>query len=212
MKTKTLVIAGMAVGIALVFAFIQGAKRDAEQRSRLNRPAAPYDSAPPGAIVKHEPALARSRQEMSESNPPQPETTLTPKPVGHDPVNPPKVNAPNPTNAPAKKPLKDALAREALALVGDDPEAEAYWYGAINNPDLSPQERQDLIEDLNEDGFPDPKHPTPDDLPRILSRLQLIEAIALDAMDKVNWDAFQEAYKDLLNLAELALGGGKPVH
>ena len=33
----------------------------------------------------------------------------------------------------------------------------------------------------------------------------------LAAMDRVNADAFQEAYKDLVNLANVALGGGRPV-
>jgi hypothetical protein len=48
-------------------------------------------------------------------------------------------------------------------------------------------------------------------LPVILSRILLIEAVGPDAMDQVNADAFQEAYKDLVNLANLALGGGGPV-
>jgi hypothetical protein len=112
---------------------------------------------------------------------------------------------------PAKEPLQDPDAREALALVGWDPGAEAYWYAAINDPRLPAHERQDLIEDLNEDGLVDPKHPTPQDLPLILSRIWLIEEIGGESMDKVNADAFQEAYKDLLNLADLALGGGEPV-
>lgn len=97
------------------------------------------------------------------------------------------------------------LARAALALVGMDEDAEDLWFIAINDPALSPEDRQDLIEDLNEDGFPDPKHITPDDLPLILSRLALIEAIAPDAMDEVNAAAFAEAYKDLVTmLARLA--------
>ena len=103
------------------------------------------------------------------------------------------------------------MAREALGWVGADAEAEAYWFGAINDPSLPPNERQDLIEDLNEDGLSDPKHPTADDLPLIVSRLLLIEEVGLDAMDQVNADAFQEAYKDLVNLAHLAMGGGEPV-
>jgi hypothetical protein len=108
-------------------------------------------------------------------------------------------------------PLQDPLAREALALVGLDPIAEAYWYAAINNPNLPAKERQDLIEDLNEDGLSDPKHPGPDDLPVILSRIHHIEAVGPYVMDKVNADAFEEAYKDLVNLACVALGGGEPV-
>jgi hypothetical protein len=111
----------------------------------------------------------------------------------------------------SKPPLQDPEARVALALVGSDEWAEAYWYEAINDPALPPHERQDLIEDLNEDGLSDPKHPTPDDLPLILSRLSLIEALGPDAMDPVNAAAFAEAYKDLLNLADLAMGGGGPV-
>jgi hypothetical protein len=111
----------------------------------------------------------------------------------------------------AKEPLKDPEAREALAWVGADPEAEAYWFGAINNPDLSAHERQDLIEDLNEDGLSDPKHPSRDDLPLIINRILLIEELGPSAMDEVNADAFAEAYKDLLNLADLAMGGGDPI-
>ena len=34
-----------------------------------------------------------------------------------------------------------------------DEGAEAYWYEAINDPSLSAHERQDLIEDLNEEGI-----------------------------------------------------------
>lgn len=97
--------------------------------------------------------------------------------------------------------LQDPLAREALAFVGGDPEAEAVWVDAINNPELPAKERQDLIEDLNEEGFADPKHLTPDDLPLILSRLELIERYAPAAMDEVNLAAFMEAYKDLVNMA-----------
>lgn len=103
------------------------------------------------------------------------------------------------------------MAREALAWVGLSEEAEAYWQEAINDPSLSAQERQDLIEDLNEDGISDPKHPTVADLPVILNRLELIELLAPGAMDQVNADAFVEAYKDLVNLAYVAVGAGEPV-
>ena len=82
---------------------------------------------------------------------------------------------------------------------------------AINDARLSADERQNLIEDLNEDGLSDPKHPSEEDLPVILNRLALIEDLAPEAMDQVNLDAFAEAYKDLENLAEVARGGGKPV-
>ena len=119
--------------------------------------------------------------------------------------------APGPCRT-ARLPLAPVIvARVALAFVGMDAEAEAYWYGAINDPCLPANERKDLIEDLNEDGLSDPKHPTADDLPLIVNRLQIIEAGVWDAMDEVNAEAFLEPYKDLVNLANVAMGGGEPV-
>jgi hypothetical protein len=109
---------------------------------------------------------------------------------------------------PGKAPIQDPIARAALSFVGADPDAELYWYEAINDPSLPAQERQDLIEDLNEDGLSDPHRPTADDLPLILNRIQLIEQVVWDAMDEVNADAFLEAYKDLVNLAFQAMGNG----
>lgn len=100
-----------------------------------------------------------------------------------------------------KDPIQDPDARAALSLVGVDPEAEAYWASAINDPSLPAEERKDLIEDLNEDGLSDPHHPSLADMPLIVSRLQLIEELAPNAMDQVNADAFAEAYKDLLGMA-----------
>ena len=93
------------------------------------------------------------------------------------------------------------VAREALSYVGADPDAEAVWTAAINDPNLSAHERQDLIEDLNEDGFSDPKNVTPNELPLVMSRIALIEEMAPQAMDDVNAAAFAEAYKDLTNMA-----------
>lgn len=119
-----------------------------------------------------------------------------------------KASSTTAATAPAGSPkpgknYRDVGARAALIFVGADPEAEAYWFEAINDPGLSPHERQDLIEDLNEEGFSDPRHPTVEDLPLILSRLALIEALAPEAMDVVNSDAFAEARKDLLKMAAL---------
>jgi len=101
---------------------------------------------------------------------------------------------------PPKPELADPAARVALFFVGADAEAEGYWYTAINDPSLPPGEREDLIEDLNEEGLSDPRSPGPEDLPLLLNRLDLIEQYAPYAMDQVNADAFQEAYKDLVNL------------
>jgi hypothetical protein len=155
-----------------------------------------------------------------------PDTRYAPRP---EPANPPlaslsEAGAPKINGSPKLKPQPpaqtaqapgqgdpppdDPLAREALSLVGVDPEAEAYWIEAINDPELSADERQNLIEDLNEDGLSDFRHPTVRDLPLILSRIRLIEELAPDAMDKANADAFDEAYKDLVNMVIRITGGG----
>ncbi len=122
--------------------------------------------------------------------------------------NAPKAAVATPGARPGKPPIQDPMARAALSYVGSDPDAELYWYQAINDPSLGPQERQDLIEDLNEDGLSDPHNPTADDLPLILNRIQIIEEVVWDAMDEVNADAFLEAYKDLVNLAFQAMDNG----
>jgi hypothetical protein len=158
---------------------------------------------PAAAPTKHSKASARQENaQPSESAKASAPTNSTPQQASA---------GPKPSGPRAKEPVKDPMARVALAFIGADAAAEIYWYGAINDPTLPPDERQDLIEDLNEDGLSDPKHPTPEDLPVILSRLLLIEAAGPYAMDEVNADAFQEAYKDLVNLANLALGSGQPV-
>jgi hypothetical protein len=89
------------------------------------------------------------------------------------------------------------VARAALDYVGADPDAEQVWAYAINDPNLSPSDRSNLIQGLNETGFEDPQNVTPNDLPLIVRRLELIEALAPDAMDESNAAAFAEAYKDL---------------
>lgn len=96
--------------------------------------------------------------------------------------------------------VQDPMARVALSYVGSDPNAEAYWSQAINNPDLPSEERKGLIEDLNEDGLSDPKHPSAEDMPIIASRIQLLESMSSSPMDNVNAQAMNEAYNDLVNL------------
>ena len=71
---------------------------------------------------------------------------------------------------------------------------------AINDPTITGEEKEDLIEDLNEEGFDDPKNVTADDIPLILSRLNIIEAYAPFAADELNARSFLEAYKDLWNM------------
>jgi len=101
--------------------------------------------------------------------------------------------------------LQDPDARDALAMVGMDDEADQYWLNAIFDTSLSDKEREDLIEDLNELGFDDPENVTSDDLPLILSRLELIDAILPNADDFMA-EHLIEAQKDLVNMASAASG------
>jgi hypothetical protein len=97
--------------------------------------------------------------------------------------------------------VPEPLGRIALGLVGINPVAEAMWVDAINNPALPAEARKNLIEDLNTNGFVDPQHPSAAELPLIRHRIALIEQLAPKAMDAVNAAAFQEAYKDLKDMA-----------
>ena len=98
--------------------------------------------------------------------------------------------------------VKEQQGRAALGLIGYDPEADEVWIGIINDPSLSAHTRQDLIEDLNEDGFSDPHNPALEELPMIKYRIRLIEDLLPYAMDDVNRDAFEEAHKDLVNMVD----------
>ena len=95
---------------------------------------------------------------------------------------------------------KEPLARVALTYAGLDSQADQFYQTAINDPNLPPKHRKNLIEDLNEAGFADPKNLTASDLPLIQKRIAMVEQLAPDAMDQVNGDAFKEAYKDLLKM------------
>ncbi len=195
-----LVVAVLAVAIAFLSA--RQAGRQAAAEALLEREKAAQAVAVERVWNVAAPAPAEAPPPEPKPVPaaeaPQPATT--PSPAAAVPAAAPP---PAPKAAPVRrgKPApKDPMAREALSLVGADVGAEAIWLQAINNPDLPANERKDLIEDLNEDGFPDPKNITEDDLPLILSRMAVIEAYAGEAMDEVNLAAFAEAYKDLVNM------------
>jgi hypothetical protein len=170
----------------------------------------------PAVEVSTPPAVASVSQSASVTAPApeQPAVAVVSEAPASEPVAPaPVVPAKKAQNnagivkvAKGKAPILDPDARIALSFVGADPDAEAYWEGAINDPNLPAEERQDLIEDLNEDGLSDPNHPGPEDMPLIMNRLALIEDMAPGAMDKVNADAFAEAHKDLV-----AMLNGEPV-
>lgn len=163
--------------------------------------ARPAPAPPVAAVVKPAPAPAAPPEpapvaEVSAA-PDQPATSPPP------PEKPRQDTAQNQTQKPAKEPLHDPDARDALALVGVDAQAEQYWLGAIFDTSLPDKERDDLMEDLNEVGFADPQNPTAADLPLIASRIDLIEEILPEADDFMTAH-LMEAYKDLANMYDQA--------
>jgi hypothetical protein len=154
------------------------------------------DVVPPATVTTTAPAVVEVKKP-------------TPAPAAALKVTRKPVQVAGGSGKPAKQPLSadQLFARDALSLVGADPDAEAVWASAINDPMHSEHERKDLIEDLNEEGFADPKNLTPDDLPLIVNRLAIIEQLAPTAMDDVNDAAFAEAYKDLVNMYRRAASG-----
>jgi len=113
------------------------------------------------------------------------------------------VTAAGPTTAAAPVPtpaVAEDLAFRALRLVGVDAQAERTWQRAIDDPATPADVRSDLIEDLNQAGYTDDSHPGEADLPLVDARMALIERLAPHARDRVNAAAFEEAYKDLLEM------------
>jgi hypothetical protein len=112
-----------------------------------------------------------------------------------------QTQAPTPNANAGKEPLHDPDARDALALVGVDPVAEQYWLEAIFDSSLPDNEREDLMEDLNETGFADPKNLTADDFALIMNRLQIIQFVLPNA-DDFMIEHLLEAQKDLVTMAD----------
>jgi len=206
-------IVGIAAAAVLLAGIIVGGVM------MFNPPPAPSTvrkAAPPEPDADYKAARSQARSEVPPLLPPPPQKRPAPEepapPVADVPQPPPakpadqaaagkQQPAPRPQQSGGgKQPLQSPEARDALCRVGFDPAAEAVWLGAINDPGLPAEERKNLIEDLNEDGFPDPRNITPADLPLILSRIALIEELWPSAMDDVNAGAFREAYKDLVNM------------
>jgi len=215
---RTVIVAALAIAIACVVAGVIIISRPAQPVVAAPAPGASRGAATARAGDATQPAVLREDAPAPSAGD---ATTALPNsvPLSAPPPEPSKAVARAQGRAasasqgrgPAKEPLQDPLAREALAFVGADPIAEEYWFAAINDPNLPAQERQDLIEDLNEDGLSDPKRPGPEELPLILNRLVLIERITPTAPDQVNAVALQEAYKDLQQLAHIAMGSGEVV-
>jgi len=212
MKTLKIILrVGLAVAVGCAVVSLWVVRRESLHPAALQRGASEHPAAaqpPVNQSEPVEPALMQIADPVPVEEPAPAEEAIpasAPPEAVASAVLPAKkaaktAAAPNPARRGSKPPPRDPLARDALFLAGVDPDAEQYWALAINDPSLPPNERQDLIEDLNEEGFPDPRNLTADDLPLILSRIALIEQHVGDAMDEVNAAAFMEAYKDLWNM------------
>jgi len=102
---------------------------------------------------------------------------------------------------------KESLGRIALAYVGADEKAAELYHAAIHDPVVTPDQRRNLIEDLNQDGLSNRRNPTAEDLKTILSRYNLAEAYLQQPYvqnDPVATAAFKEARKDLAQMLQRA--------
>ena len=199
MKTvKTLFIVGLAVGVAFVVADRMAVKRLAVQETagkktdRLTKPEQTGNQPPP-AVTRVPSPETPSSEEIGNTFERAPAVHLATTNAQQQVATQSKQ-----TQKP-KDEVKDPVARVALSFVGADADAEQYWMEAIFDPSLSDQEREDLMEDLNEEGLSDPRHPGPEDLQLIANRIVTIEKVFPHA-DKFMAPHLAEAYKDLWDL------------
>jgi hypothetical protein len=107
---------------------------------------------------------------------------------------------------------KEAIGRIGLTYVGSansqvNDQAVQLFHTAINDPSLTPDQRRNLIEDLNQDGLSNRRNPTPDDLKIIANRYQLAQWYLQQPSvqnDPVAFRAFQEANKDVIQMLQNA--------
>ncbi len=102
---------------------------------------------------------------------------------------------------------KEPLARVALSYVGANEQALDLFHTAVLDPALLPDQKRNLVEDLNEDGIANRKNPTPEDLQIIANRYALTQSyLQQDYVrnDRLLNEAFHEADKDLRNMLDRA--------
>ncbi|MBI4324509.1 MAG: hypothetical protein HY674_04525 [Chloroflexi bacterium] len=109
---------------------------------------------------------------------------------------------------------KEPLARLALTFVGANQQAGELFHTAVLDQALLPDQKRELVEDLNQDGLSSQKAPTPEDLKIIAGRYALTQAYLQQdyvQSDQVLNEAFREADKDLRNmLQKAAAAAAKP--
>jgi hypothetical protein len=220
---KNLAVAGF---VLLVVFGIGAAIRDFRLWSLEKRQAQAPKTIQPADTPKTRQAPREPRIQNIQEPSPIEEEPAEPEPLAPEPAGPPTSTQaggqspgavqPDMAAAPLDQDLpsddddpavKERRGREALALIGHDPAADEVWIEVINDPSVSANARSNLIEDLNEDGL-QYRNLTQADLPVIQYRIELIEDLRPYAMDKVNADAFDEAHKDLVNMANRLTGNG----
>ena len=191
--TRRTVFALSAVAVSLVVAILFASKHHAPPQER--KVALEQSATRPAEVAMHEDDPMPAPRQQTELPiivaPGDSVESLVPGKA--------KSQAAAPKKPKADKERRDPLARVALSFVGVDSDAEKYWLEAIFDSSLSDQEREDLMEDLNEEGLSNPHRPGSEDLPLILNRLAIIEELAPAADDFMQIHLW-EAYKDLTGL------------
>lgn len=102
---------------------------------------------------------------------------------------------------------REAIGRLALSYVGGNDQALELFHKAALDPLLKPDQRRNLIEDLNQDGLSNRRNPNPEDLKLIANRFALTQSYLQQEYvknDRTLLAAFQEANKDLGRMLERA--------
>lgn len=108
---------------------------------------------------------------------------------------------------------REPLARLALAYVGANQQAAELFHTAVFDQTLLPDQKRELVEDLNQDGLSNKKEPSPEELKIIANRYALTQAYLQEESvqnDKVLNAAFREADKDLRNMLQRAAAAAAP--
>lgn len=197
MNARILAIAGVAAVLGVIAAGVMAHRTHSPKlvppKSQAERKAAPTP-APRPELVQNTLEDARRPEPVAVStNVPPPATIPTPARVP-DVTPPPDPRLADPV-------FKEQVGRYALSFVGADPMADAVWATLIYDTSLSDTVREDLMEDLNENGFSGGNGDvaTVDDLPLIETRILLLEA-HMDGADEFMLEHLGEAHKDLINM------------
>jgi hypothetical protein len=152
----------------------------------VTQPAAPVQSIETVTAPVRPPETQPSKS-SNETAPKRPAVTSVDPPIIDSRLNDPVV--------------KEELGRYALNFVGDDPVANELWATLIYDTSLPDKVREDLMEDLNENGFSggDGSVPTVQDLPLIASRIAMLED-HMQGADEFMMEHLGEAHKDLVNM------------